>query len=60
MVNFNQQTLNSLFMCLQAEGSRDGITDSTGTIQKGRGTAHLLQWWSGFGSFLSELVPEQR
>lgn len=43
MVNFNQQTLNSLFMCLQAEGSRDGITDSTGTIQKGRGTAHLLQ-----------------
>lgn len=43
MVNFNQCTLNLLFMCLQAEGSRDGITDSTVIIQKGLCTPHLLQ-----------------
>lgn len=51
-------THSTSFMRLQAEGSRDGITNSTGIIQKGIGTPHLLQWWSGFGSFLSELVPE--
>lgn len=43
MVNFNQHTLNPLFMCLQAESSRDGVTDSTGIIQKHLGTPHLLQ-----------------